>query len=95
MLLPLVVHWLLVIAAQVLSPRRNVVEFGVPLPSRVAPTVPLVRFEAFNDVRFAPETAGNVAGKRASGRVPDDKSLALRVVMSARDDVVLLICAQV
>src|SRR5687767_11487728 len=47
MLLPLVVHWLLVTAAHVLSPLRKVVLFAVPLPSRAVGTVPLVMFAAF------------------------------------------------
>ena len=33
-------------------------------------------------VKFAPLTAGNVAGKRASGTVPDVRLLALRAVRS-------------
>lgn len=39
----------------VLSPRRNVVLFAVPEPRRAVPTVPVERFDAFNDVRLAPE----------------------------------------
>jgi hypothetical protein len=33
-------------------------------------------------VKFAPLTAGNVAGKRASGTVPDVRLLALKAVRS-------------
>src|SRR6266478_7382359 len=96
MLLPLVVHWLTPLGTpQVLSPLRKVVASAVPLPSRAAETVPLARLEALRDVRFGPETVGKVAGNRASGRVPDDKSPALRVVRLASDDVLLSICAQV
>src|SRR5712692_10363002 len=95
LLLPLV-HWVAPLGtAQVLSPLRKVVVSAVPLPSRAAATVPLARLEALREVRFVPETAGKVAGKRASGRVPDDKSPALRVVRLASDDVVLSICAHV
>src|SRR6266851_5891539 len=96
MLLPLVVHWVAPLGtAQVLSPLRKVVASAVPLPSRAAPTVPLASLLALRDVRFVPEAAGKVAGKRASGSVPDDKSPALRVVRLASDDVVLSICAHV
>lgn len=52
------------------SPRRKVELLAVPLPSLAVGTAPLERFEALRDVRFAPLTAGNVAGKRASGTVP-------------------------
>src|SRR2546430_1165633 len=78
--------------AQVLSPLKNLVESAVPLPSRAAGVMPLPRFEALRAVRFAPEATGKMAGKRASGSVPDDKSLALRVVISASDEVFLFIC---
>src|SRR6266403_107777 len=81
--------------AQVLSPLRKVVAFAVPPPRRAVATVPLARLDALRVVRFAPEAEGKVAGKRASGSVPDDRSLALRVVRSASDEVVLFIWAQV
>jgi hypothetical protein len=36
------------------SPRRNLVEFAVPVPRRAVPTVPLDKLLAFSDVREAP-----------------------------------------
>ena len=44
-----------VTAAQEESPRRKVETEGAPDPRRAVGTVPLARFEAFRDVRLAPE----------------------------------------
>src|SRR6266404_3409412 len=81
--------------AHVLSPLKKVVELAVPIPSRAMATVPLARLLALRAVRFTPEAEGKVAGKRSLGRMPDDKSLALRVARSPSDDVPLYICAHV
>jgi hypothetical protein len=62
---------------------------------RAAGTVPLPRFVAFSAVRFTPETAGKVAGKRASRSVPAFRSLADRVARSASDAEDLSTLAQV
>ena len=69
--------------AQVPSPRRKVVLFAVPEPSRAVPTVPDARLLAFKDVRLAPLAAGSVAGKRASGTVPEPRLEAFRLVSDA------------
>lgn len=47
------------------------------------PTVPVARLEALSEVRFAPLAAGRVAGKRASGTVPDARLEAFRLVSEA------------
>ena len=44
-------------AAQVPSPLKKVEESAVPDPSLAVPTVPDERLLAFNEVKFAPETA--------------------------------------
>lgn len=44
---------------QVPSPRKYVVASAVPVPRRAEPTVPLAKLEAFNVVKFAPDTAPN------------------------------------
>jgi hypothetical protein len=70
--------------AQVLSPRKYVVLSLVPdAPSLSTGTVPEVSSVAFKAVRFAPDAAGNVAGKRASGTVPEVNCVALSAVMFA------------
>lgn len=56
---------------------------------------PEAMFEPFNEVKLIPDSAGRVAGNLASGIIPELRSAALRVVMSAKLDVALLICAQV
>lgn len=45
--------------------------------------VPDDKLDAFNEVKFAPETVGRVAGKTPLGRVPDDKLDALNEVKFA------------
>ena len=52
-------------------------------PSLSTGTVPLVSWVALSAVRFAPELAGNVAGKRASGTVPLVSWVALSAVILA------------
>jgi hypothetical protein len=58
-----------------------VLELAVPeVASRAVATVPVDRLEALSAVRFAPLTAGRVAGKRASGTVPEARLDAFRLV---------------
>ena len=71
-----------VTVTQVLSPLKYVVASLVPeAPSLSTGTVPVVNCVALSAVRLAPDTAGNVAGKRASGTVPEVNCVALSAVI--------------
>ena len=59
-----------------------VLDTTVSAGSLDAESVPEEIFDAFNAVKFAPLAAGNVAGKRASGTVPEVKLFALKLVRS-------------
>ena len=65
---------------QLPSPRKNVLELAVPLPSLAVGTVPDPKFVAFKAVRFTPLAAGRVAGNLASGTVPLPKFVAFKLV---------------
>ena len=58
------------------------VVYWISVVTLAAAIVPEDIFDAFNEVRFAPLTAGNVDGKRASGTVPEVKLFALKLVRS-------------
>ena len=65
---------------QLPSPRKNVEELAVPLPSLAVGTVPDPKFVAFKAVRFTPLAAGSVAGNLASATVPLPKFVAFKAV---------------
>jgi hypothetical protein len=50
-------------------------------PSRATGTVPDVNWVALSAVKFTPDTVGNVAGKRASAKVPVVICAALSAVI--------------